>query len=86
MPTITFQVNLTNPHALDWSQPFSGTGDGGQAAYRVTWLPNYLRNNEEKTDGTQFTVSGMQAIYLKNLYASGVGEFGNLLTVISQVN
>ena len=81
MPTITFQVNLNNPHALDWSQPYTTAEAGNFTSTRVTWLPDFLRDNYELKNGDQFTVTGLKALYLKNNYTSG--EF-NILTVISQ--
>jgi len=81
MPTITFQVNLENPHALDWSQPYTTSEGSNFKKTRVTWLPDYLRDNRELKDGTQFTVTGQQAVYLKNNFTTG--EF-NILTIVSQ--
>jgi hypothetical protein len=83
MPTITFQVNLQNPHSLDWSQPFTSDEAANFSNTRVTFLPDFLRDNYELTNGSQFTVSGTQAVYLKNLYATGSGDY-NILTIVSE--
>jgi len=80
MPTITFELNLENPHALDWSQPYTVSEASNFKSTRVTWLPDFLRDNRELKHGNQFTVSGRQAVYLRDNFTSG--EFG-ILTVVS---
>jgi len=82
MPTIVFELNLENPHALDWSQPYTNAEAANFKATRVSWIPDILRNNREKLHGKQFTVTGTNALYLKKNFTSG--EF-NILKIISEV-
>ena len=79
MPTITFELNLANPHALDWSQPYTSSESTNFSSTRSSWLPDFLRNNRELKHGDQFTVSGRQAVYLRDNFTSGAF---NILTVV----
>jgi hypothetical protein len=82
MPTIVFQVNL-NPDASSFPIPENKdplTYQAEVAAQRVTWLPNNLLNNRELKNGVQFTVTGDEAVYLRNLVNSGQINF---LTIVS---
>ena len=81
-PTITFQVNLQNPNALSWSQPYTTSEAANFPLTNSTWFPDFLRNNHDLKHGNQFTVSGIQAINLKNNFTTGTYAF---LTIVSQV-
>lgn len=82
MPTITFQVNLENPNALSFSQPYTAAEAANFNTTRVSFFPNQFRDNRELKHGSQFTVSGTEALYLKNNFTSGEFKF---LDIVSQV-
>lgn len=73
MPTITFQVNLSN--RADWSNPFTLAEADNFKNTKVTWFPDFLRNNRELKHGDEITVSGRQAIYLRDNFTSGEFKF-----------
>jgi hypothetical protein len=81
-PTITFQVNLTPPNSLSWSQPFASSFASTIPSQISTWFPDLILDNHDLKNGNQFTVSGIRAIYLKNNFTTGPYAF---LTVISTV-
>ncbi len=83
MPTITFRVNLENPKALSFSQPYTTTEAENFKTTRVAYFPDFLRNNRELKHGAEFTISGLQAIYLRDNFASGEFKF---LDVVSSVS
>lgn len=76
---ITFQVNLQTPNVLSSKNPYSSNDP--QGAYfpstRSTWLPDFLRDNYDLTNGNTIVVSGEQALYLLNNYTFGYGPNPN---------
>lgn len=99
MTTITFQVNLeTVGYPTGTLQPSRTTLDGNETVTeadnmkntRSIWLPGLKKNNYEGIGptgflkhGSQFTVSGKQAIYLKNTYVSSPALPTDVLQVVS---
>ena len=81
MPTIAFWVNLENPEHLSFSQPYTQDESANFKATRVAYFPDFLRNNRQLKHGTQFTVSGQEAMYLKNNFSTGEFKF---LDIVSQ--
>jgi hypothetical protein len=76
MPTITFKVNLETVNRYSTSLPNAPTDNiDNLRTTRSTWFPDLLRDNRALKHGDQFTVSGMQAIYLKNNFTSGDSAF-----------
>ena len=82
MPTITFEVNLSTP-LRDSHAPSSNLRAEGDVFEdtRQAWFPNKILNNHNLKHGNQFTVSGADAVYLKDNYTTG--DFA-LLTIISE--
>jgi hypothetical protein len=88
-PVIVFQVNLETLQRYGWSLPNRTQKLGNetvseadnQKATRISWFPGLGLGNYYLRDGNQFTVSGRQAVYLKNTYATGTPDA--LLTVVS---
>lgn len=79
MPTITFQVNLETVNSLTHKQPYNSSEGGNFKETRVTWFPDILRNNRELKNGDEFTVSGENALYLKNNFTSGEFKFLDII-------
>jgi hypothetical protein len=71
MPTITFSVNLETVNQRAASQPYKATEAANFKLTRSTWLPDLLRDNRKLKHGDTVTVSGLQALYLKNNFTSG---------------
>lgn len=72
---MTFQVNLATVNLLSSKQPYGSDTGTNFPLTRSTWFPNSLLNNRALQHGDQFTASGMDAIYLKNNYTTGVYKF-----------
>lgn len=81
MPTITFQVNLENPNALSFSQPYTNTEADNFKYTRVAYFPDLLRDNRELKHGAQFTVDGLRALYLKNNFTTGEFKFLDVVSI-----
>lgn len=80
MPTITFRVNLENPQYLSFSQPYTTDEAANFKATRVSYFPDFLRNNRELKHDVEFTVEGMQALYLKNNFTTGDFKFLDIVS------
>lgn len=95
-PTITFRVNLETLARQSFVQPSRTTTDGNETVSeadnmkntRTLFIPGLLRNNYEGVGptgylhhGDEFTVSGLQAIYLKRTYVLGTSE--DVLQIVS---
>jgi hypothetical protein len=89
-PVITFQVNLEtlnrqghlvpNSRVLVGNQTVTEADD--QKFRRSTWTPGLLGGENLKLKhGDQFTVKGLKALYLKNLYVTGSTD--DLLKVVA---
>lgn len=85
MPTITFQVNLATINEMTDKPPYNHLTDGANFANsRVAYFPSWLsEDNRELKHGSQFTVSGQEAMYLKNNFTTGQFAF---LTIVSQTS
>lgn len=81
MPTITFQVNLENPKALSFSQPYTQAEAANFKTTRVAYFPDLLRDNRELKHGAQFTVSGLRALYLRDNFTTGEFKFLDVVSV-----
>jgi hypothetical protein len=95
-PVIVFQVNLTTQNLTSHLPPNRTTLDGNEVTTeeanlpntRSVWLPGLVGNiegigpNGFVTHGTQFTVKGEKALYLKKLYVTG--SVDDVLKVVSQ--
>ena len=83
MATITFRVSLATVNQLSHKQPFHGSSMAGHEGTeganfqltRVTWFPDFLRRNHELKHGDEFTVSDMEANYLRDNFTSGEFNF-----------
>jgi len=74
MATITFRVNLTP--AVGHLSPTSKSGHTDAAiASRGSWFPNDILNNRGLSHGDEFTVSGVEAYYLRENFTSGEFKF-----------
>lgn len=83
MATITFQVNLETVNRYSSSLPNAPSDNiDNLRATRSTWFPDVMNNNRALKHGDQFTLSGLQALYLKNNFTSGADAF---LTVVTEV-
>lgn len=81
MPTITFQVNLENPKALSFSQPYTTAEAANFKNTRVAYFPDMLRNNRELKHGSRFTVDGVRALYLRDNFTTGEFKFLDVISV-----
>jgi len=74
--TIGPSTNSDNPSMLHPTQ-HQNSPDNGRVEEsnlkntRVTWLPSQLLNNRQLKHGDEFTVSGLKALYIRDMYASG---------------
>lgn len=76
--TIVFEVTLNN--AIGVKQPWNTLGDNIPFT-KSTWLPNQLLNNYDLKHGDRFTATGLEAVYLRDNYTTGVNP---PLKIISQ--
>lgn len=81
MATITFQVNLETVNRYSASQPYSATDAGNFRTTRSTWFPDAMLDNRKLKHGDEFTLSGLQAEYLRDNFTSGDHAF---LTVVTE--
>lgn len=88
-PIITFQINLQTLNRMGFLHPYNTQLIGNQTVTeasdqinrRSTWLPGLLGGeNVVLKNGNQFTVKGLKALYLKNLYVTG--SVDDLLKII----
>jgi len=82
MATITFQVNLSTVNEFSDKPPYNQTDGANFKLTRLTWFPDILRNNRELKHGSQFTLDGLNGLYLKNNFTSGAFKF---LDIVSEV-
>lgn len=76
MTTITFQVNLTSVHKYTDKPPFDvQTSSTAFANTRSTFFPDNILANRKLKHGDSFTVTGLNALYLKNNYTTGDYKF-----------
>lgn len=78
MSTIVFRVNLETVNKFANKQPYNqydSTISDEFRETRVTWFPNILRNNNKLTHGDEFTLSGVQALYMRDNFTSGDFKF-----------
>lgn len=70
---MTFRVNLSTVNELAHKPPYNQTEGVNFPKTRDIYIPNSLNNNRYKSlkHGDTFTVSGSDAIYLKNMYTTG---------------
>jgi hypothetical protein len=80
MPTITFRVNLETVNNLTHKTPYNSTESTNFKSTRVTWFPDRLLNNRRLEHGDEFTISGLNALNLKNNYTSGEFKFLDIVT------
>lgn len=83
MATITFQVNLDTVDKFTSKQPYNqydSTIADNFKSTRVTWFPDFIRNNRELKNGSQFTVEGSAAKYLKDNFTTGEFKFLDVIT------
>lgn len=91
-PVIVFQVNLETLNRQGHLVP-NRTGTAGnetvaeadyQKDHRSIYIPGLLggENHHRYKHGDQFTVKGMKAVYLKNLYVTGAVD--DLLQIVSE--
>jgi len=79
---VVFKVNLLNPQLLATSLPYSSPLTATDVANTAsTWIPNGLRDNFIYRHGTEFTLTGFDALYFKNVYTTGPGK---MLDIVSQ--
>lgn len=82
MATIQFRVNLETPlHKSHVAPTQTYTEANNFRNTRDTWFPDDLNNNRQLQHGDTFTVSGEEALYLKNNYTSG--DYA-ILSVVSE--
>ncbi len=91
-PVITFRVNLETVNRLGHMVPnrteLAGnetvTEADQQKNNRTIFIPGLLagENKQRLHHGDEFTVKGLKALYLKNLYVTGAAS--DLLTIVSQ--
>lgn len=88
-PTITFRVKLT-PDLIGLSHPARNQNNQDQAiidqntftASISTWIPDLARANYVKHDGDTFSVSGQNATYIKNTYATGANAILEVVSIV----
>lgn len=82
MPTITFSVDLETP-LRNSHAPVSDlrTESDNFKNTRISWFPNNLLGNRTLAHGATFTVSGKEAVYLKDNFTTGDYAF---LSVVSE--
>lgn len=83
MPTITFRVNLEAVNNLSDKQPYNQSEGTNFKETRNTWFPDILLNNRKLKHDAEFTLSGENAMYLKNNFTSGVFKF---LDIVSETS
>ena len=85
MATITFRVNLDTVDKFTSKQPYNqydSTIADNFKSTRVTWFPDFIRNNRELKNGDEFTVTDAAAEYLKNNFTSGEFKFLDIVTSV----
>jgi hypothetical protein len=85
MPTIVFRMKM-EPDATSYPLPVNkdhATYQAEVARQRESWFPNHLRNNRELSDDSTFTLTGDEAVYLRNLINSGQLTF---VEIVSSAN
>lgn len=79
-PTIVFEINLQTVNRFSWSLPYNTQPVGNETEAeadnfkftRSTWIPTLnTAPNIAKKEAVQFTMYGMEAVYLKNTYTTG---------------
>ena len=83
------QVNVAmlNPMRYSKFQDQAIANIAQLANLRSTWIPDLDLNNKDNINGTQFTVQGADALYLRNTYGIGYATGDNaILTIVSQTN
>ncbi len=84
MPTITFQVNLETCNRYNHRQPCDLTTEADNfSSTRNTWFPDILKDNRELKHGDEFTLSGTNALYMKNNYTIGEFKFLDIILEVS---
>lgn len=83
-PVYTFRLNLETLQRYSWSLPNRTSLAGNETVSeadimkttRSTWLTNLFPGCQfiAEKDGFTFTAYGMQAVYLKRLYATGTPD------------
>lgn len=82
MPTILFRVNLETVDNLSSSLPYTQAESANFKSTRSTWFPDRLIDNRKLKNGDTFTLSGLNAIYLRDNYSIGRFKF---LDIVSSV-
>lgn len=73
---ITFRVNLETVNKYSARQPYNLLDDGDNFRdTRSTWFPDRLINNRKLKHNDEFTVSGMNSLYLRDNYTEGEFKF-----------
>lgn len=79
---IVFRVNLLNPDLLATSLPYSTPTTATVIANSAsTWSPDRHIDNHVFRHGDEFTATGFDALYFKNVYSQGVGK---VLDIVSE--
>lgn len=92
-PTIVFRVNLETLNRQGHLVPNRTEVDGNETVSeadqqkynRSTFIPGLTgAENFSYKHGDTFTVKGMKAVYLKNLYVSSPAATSDLLQIVSE--
>lgn len=80
-------VAMLNPYRFSESQNSAIASIAQLANLRVAYLPDMNRDNKYAVNGTQFTLQGIDALYMRNTYGIGyAAPESAVLTIISQTN
>ncbi len=81
MPTIVFEVDLETVLRQSHVAPTDTRAEADNyKETRITWFPDNLLNNRSLRHGDQFTVDGLNAIYLRDNFTEGDSAFLNILS------
>ena len=82
MPTIVFRMKM-EPDATSYPLPMNKDHDTYKAEValqRESWFPNHLLNNRELSDDATFTLTGDEAVYLRDLINGGQLTFVEIVS------
>lgn len=83
MPTITFRVNLETVDRYSSSLPNAPTDNVDNfRTTRSTFFPDFVNRNRAMQHGDEFTLTGREALYLKDNFTSGDNAF---LTIVTEI-